>query len=170
MHTATAVREGKWWMVTVDGVDGVTQARRLSEVNRMAQEFVAATLDIPTESFGVLVSVKNVGDVEVESDLAAIRAERAHAAQLDRHATGRAVGLAKRLAAADVPLRDIGTIIGVSFQRAHQLVNTADDWSAVSVNDFVDERGDSEGDRAAGRIPAGDDATRLGRAGRQNQR
>ena len=37
-YTATVTREGKWWMVRVGGINGLTQARRLSEAELMARE------------------------------------------------------------------------------------------------------------------------------------
>jgi len=46
----------------------------------------------------------------------------ARAAQDEREATQKAAALAKRLAAEGLTVRDIGSVLGVSFQRAHQLV------------------------------------------------
>lgn len=45
------------------------------------------------------------------------------AADLESRAREQAESLAQRLAEAGIPVRDIGTMLGVSFQRAHQLVN-----------------------------------------------
>ncbi len=122
-YTATAAREGRWWTVTVPAVDGVTQARRLGDVEDMARELVAVTLDVPVEDVAVEVAVSAVDGVDVGAALEAIRDERARAAALERDASARAQQLARDLVAKAVPLRDVGTILGVSHQRAHQLVN-----------------------------------------------
>lgn len=44
MNTYTAVvsREGRWWIVDVDGV-GTTQARNLTEAQEMAVDLIAIT-------------------------------------------------------------------------------------------------------------------------------
>jgi len=123
-HTALATREGQWWTVAVPSVDGVTQARRLTDVEQMVRELVAVSLDMPLADVAVDVQVQRVGDVDVEADLAAIRADRARAAELERAASDRARTLARALAAQHVPLRDIGAVMGVSHQRAHQLART----------------------------------------------
>ncbi len=49
-----------------------------------------------------------------------IRADREEATRLDREASRLAVELARDLAAEKVPLPDVGTILAVSRQRAHQ--------------------------------------------------
>jgi len=36
-YTATATREGRWWLVRVPEIDGVTQARSLAEAEVMAR-------------------------------------------------------------------------------------------------------------------------------------
>ncbi|WP_199721578.1 hypothetical protein [Cellulomonas rhizosphaerae] len=102
-------------------VDGVTQARRLSDVEEMARELVAVTTNVPLDGVVIDVHVKRVGDVDVEADLAAIHADREQAAELERVASERSRRLVRALVAQDVSLRDIGAVLGVSHQRAHQL-------------------------------------------------
>ncbi len=120
-HTATAAREGRWWIITVDGI-GVTQARRLADATDTARELVAVSLDIPVEDVTVDLTVADVDGIDVAGQVAAIRDDRARAAQIEHDASARAQALARDLAAHDVPLRDVGAILGVSHQRAHQLV------------------------------------------------
>ena len=123
IFTATVVREGKWWMVSIPELDGLTQARRLSEAAAMAREFVAATLDTSVEEVAVILEVRQVGGIrDVQSELDRIREERSRAERLEKQAIADSISLARSLANEEVPLRDIGTILGVSHQRAHQLV------------------------------------------------
>lgn len=124
-YGATVSREGRWWMVAIPEIDGLTQARRLSEAELMAREYIAVTLDIPLEDVAINMRVKTVGAVaDIEERLAAIEEERSKSRALERQATADAAQLARDLVAADVPLRDVGVILGVSHQRVHQLVNS----------------------------------------------
>ena len=111
-------------MVSIPAIDGLTQARRLSEASEMAREYIAVTLDVALDEVTVIVEVDSVGGINVRDEMTAIRSERAQAAELERDATARATELAKALAKADIPLRDVGAVLGVSHQRAHQLVSS----------------------------------------------
>jgi hypothetical protein len=122
-YVVSVSREGKWWMVAIPEINGLTQARRLSEAQKMAQEYIAVTLDASPGSFEVDLRIDNVAGVDVAGALAEIRDERERVAALEIENRERAKQLAKSLAAASVPVRDIGTMMGVSFQRAHQLVS-----------------------------------------------
>ena len=46
IYAALVAREDRWWVIDVHGV-GIAQARRLSDVEQMARELVAVTLDVP---------------------------------------------------------------------------------------------------------------------------
>ena len=121
-YIANVTRDGKWWMVAIPEINGLTQARRLSEAETMAREYIALSLDLPPDEVVVVPVVENVGEVDVVTALAEIRRTRDEAAALEAETRIKAEQLAKRLAAASIPVRDIGTMMGVSFQRAHQLV------------------------------------------------
>ena len=121
-YTAIVTREGKWWMVAIPEINGLTQARRLAEAETMARDYIAVTLDVPISSVDVVLAVENIEGIDVAASLASIRDGRDRAAALDAEMRHRAEELAQQLAAAQVPVRDIGTMMGVSFQRAHQLV------------------------------------------------
>jgi len=123
MYTAYVSREGRWWMIHVDGIDGLTQARRLVEAERMAREFIAVSLGLPLAEVEVRTVIEEIDSVPVAVEAARIADERAEAARLEQDALKRSTELARRLAAANIPVRDIGEILGVSYQRAHQLAN-----------------------------------------------
>lgn len=122
-YQAAVTRDGKWWMVAIPELNGLTQARRLSEAGDMAREWIAAELGDDPDSFEVSVHVTAIDDIDISQRMAEIRAERERAAELERQAAEQAAELAKALAARNVPVRDIGAAMGISFQRAHQLVN-----------------------------------------------
>lgn len=124
VYKVDVTREGKWWMVSIPELDGLTQARRVGEVEQMAREYIAVTTGTPLADVAVDVTV-DVGDLRATSArAAAIRAEREEAARLEAHALAESKQLARDLAARQVPVRDIGEILGVTFQRASQLVNS----------------------------------------------
>lgn len=119
--TAVAERSGGWWAVRVPELPGVfTQARRLDQVPAMVAHAVGAFLDIPAGEVEVDVQPKIPGDVSQR--LQEARNERLQADQLAANAADLLRQVARSLAADGLPERDIGSILGVSHQRAHQLV------------------------------------------------
>ncbi|MDQ1736553.1 MAG: hypothetical protein QOH56_2804 [Pseudonocardiales bacterium] len=123
-YTVRVAREGKWWMVRVPDIDGLTQARRLSEVDEMARSLIAITLDVPEESFGMKVELEAIEDVRVTERLDAIHAAEEAAEEAMAAAREQQRELARTLARCGVPVRDIGTAMHVSFQRAQQLISS----------------------------------------------
>jgi hypothetical protein len=122
VYTAHITRDGHWWLIRVPEIDGITQSRRLADAERMARELVAVTLDIDVHAFDLSVQVFVHGQ-DIAAAVAEIKAVRAGAERLQALAAARSVELARRLNAEGVPLRDVGAALGVSYQRAHQLVS-----------------------------------------------
>ena len=120
-YEATVERDGKWWMISIPEIDGLTQARSLAEADKMARSLVAITLDEDPSTFDVRLTIPTVGDVDVSRQLETIANLREHATQDEKQATANAKHLAKTLSAQGITVRDIGTLMGVTFQRAHQL-------------------------------------------------
>ena len=120
---ANAYLDGKWWMVEVPELNGLTQARKLTEVTQMTRELISAQLDIPIDSFELEMTIERVNDLDIADRVAKIQAEKARALELERQATAEAQELARELADAKLTVREIGVILGVSHQRAHQLLS-----------------------------------------------
>ena len=123
-YHADVERDGKVWRVRVPKVQRTTQARNLREVEPMARDLIAIMDDIPADSFNVNVHITLPPDIAAELERsAALREEaaraQAQAAQLSRQA-------ARHLRDHGLPLRDVGQALGVSFQRAKQLIDEAD--------------------------------------------
>ena len=89
----------------------------------MAREFVAVSLDVPVADVRVHLRVETVAGVDVRAAVDSINSKREEARRLEREASAAAIAIAQELAKQDVPVRDIGTALGVSYQRASQLVN-----------------------------------------------
>ncbi len=116
-------REGRWWMVAIPALDGLTQARRLSEVEEMAADYIAVSTDVPLSTVTVRVTQLRVAETDVLPTERRIEVLRRQAADAEAEIARLSAPLARELAEHDVPVRDIGEVLGVSHQRAHQLVN-----------------------------------------------
>jgi hypothetical protein len=122
-HIVEVYRDGKWWMADISALDILTQARRIANIELSAREAIAVTLNVDPLDFEVEVRMRPIADIDVETLRAEIHRVHDAASILEREATVRSQELTQRLAHAGVPLRDIGTIIGFSHQRAHQLLD-----------------------------------------------
>ena len=122
-YNITVTREGKWWMIVVPAIDGLTQARRLSEIKDMAISLIAITVDVPASHVDVNVAAMIVDGIDLVEQRRQIDAEREAARDAELKAAALTVDLVRKLNADHVPLRDIGEAVGVSFQRVHQLLN-----------------------------------------------
>lgn len=118
-------RDGRWWMVHVPELDGLTQARRLSEAELMGREWIAVTTGTPLDDVSVHITSINVpglGNVqEAALDLIDMR-ERA--ASATRKAQDLTEALVNELVSAGIPVRDAGELLDVSPQRISQLSDT----------------------------------------------
>lgn len=122
-YRVEVTRDGKWWMVAIPELDGLTQARRLEEAPRMARDYIAIVLDVPIAEVDVDLAVIDVDGVDVVEAVAKLDAEKAEVDAARERVANDTRLLAKALAGKKVPVRDIGAILGVSHQRAHQLVS-----------------------------------------------
>jgi hypothetical protein len=48
-------RDGRWWMIHIPELDGLTQARHEGEIEEMARDYIAVTTDVPIAEIGVRV-------------------------------------------------------------------------------------------------------------------
>jgi hypothetical protein len=120
-YHADVSRDGKFWHIRVPEVSRSTQARHLREADAMTRDLIAIMEDVPPGSFDVELRIVLPEDVRADLEQsAALRSEaaraQAEAARLSRHA-------ARLLRDQGLPLRDVGQALGVSFQRAKQLID-----------------------------------------------
>jgi Homeodomain-like domain len=117
-YKATVERDGRFWMVTVEGV-GATQARRLGELEAMTVDLIEVMTDDAHPDVDYDYRLPEEVDVHVQAAVR-LRHEAAHA-QSEAAVEIRAAAV--NLHDQGIPLRDIGRLLGVSYQRAHQLVS-----------------------------------------------
>ncbi|MEE1941685.1 type II toxin-antitoxin system HicB family antitoxin [Streptomyces sp. TRM 70361] len=115
-YHATATQDGAHWVVTVNdlpkGLVGVTQGRTWSEARKMAVDVVAMLLEVPDDSFKV---VMRPADPDMAN--AIITAEEARKeAELASKAAAEALAAAARILTAKATVRDAGSMLGVSHQ------------------------------------------------------
>lgn len=120
IYDVTTWREEGWWVIDIAALDLATQARRLDQVEAIARDAVATWLDVGPDSFDVRISPQ-FGE-ELTKRLAVLLAERVRAEQAQARATAEARQLAMSLHNEGLKVRDIGHMLGVSYQRAQQLI------------------------------------------------
>lgn len=121
-YMARAVSDGDLWVVEVPDVPRARAlARRLDQVSDTARDAISLTLDVPVDSIDVVVEAR------IEDEGLAARIEHARSLREEALATRQAASAAmedaaRSLATRGFRIRDIGELLGVSFQRASQLV------------------------------------------------
>lgn len=113
-YTANVRKGDSFWIVTVPEIGQVTQARSIEELDLMTCDLIrlVAGDENPSVTYSYELPPEVAEAVELKRQAAELEA-RAMATQ------GVAV---KKLHELRVSLRDIGRLLGISHQRAHQLV------------------------------------------------
>lgn len=121
--TAKAERSEKWWAVEVPEIPGLfTQARRLDQVPAMVKDAAALMTGQPEDSFQVIMQV-HVHNAALQALVREALAKSAEAARLQAEASEKTRTAARCLAQDEgLTVREIGEVLGVSHQRAHQLL------------------------------------------------
>lgn len=117
--TARASRDGDLWLIHVPEVERWTQAAKVGDIDSMARDLAAVMTGEAPESIEVVVEVEL--PPSVREHLAEV--ERAREAEAAARTRG-AVELRKavrELRASHISVRDVGKLLGISYQRAHQL-------------------------------------------------
>jgi len=117
-YTVTATPEGRWWHVEVPAIGRVTQARNTKEIPIMAADLV----EIMTGETNPDLDIHYQVPESVRNHLAAATAARQAEATARTQAAQELRAAAKELRAAHLSLADVGAVLGVSHQRAAQLV------------------------------------------------
>jgi predicted RNase H-like HicB family nuclease len=143
-YVVEAVRdEDGWWIVEVPEVDGaMTQAPRLDQVEEMARDVVSLLLEVPADSFDL--EIKPLLSEPLASQVTETRKLRAEAERSQLQAAAATGPLIEELLVGGFRVREIGQLLGITYQRAAQLAA-----------------------RAKGPITAREQATRRRRVGRR---
>ena len=115
-------RGDRCWLVHVVELDRWTQARTLREVEPMARDLIATMAGAAPDSFDLATDIA-LPD-EVATHLKQAEQLRAQSRQAQASAAAEVRQAARLLAEQGMSLRDVGAALGVSYQRAHQLVSS----------------------------------------------
>jgi hypothetical protein len=114
-------RGDRFWILDVPEVDRATQARHLREVDAMARDLIAIMTGADPDSIELDVRIEMPADAKAHLELAQKLREEAKYAQSSAAEEVRTA--ARLLRDEGLPLRDIGQLLDVSYQRAGQLVH-----------------------------------------------
>lgn len=118
VHRATVERDGRFWLVKVEGV-GATQARRLGELEAMTIDLI----EVVTGEHDPTVVYEFRLPQRVRSHLDRADRLRATEAKARSEAAAEVRAAARELHDGGISARDVGRVLGVSPQRAHQLLS-----------------------------------------------
>lgn len=125
--TSTARKDGRWWVVQCDQEPGaLSQVARLDQAGDHQREAISFVTDIDESDIDksdIEVTVHAVIDNAVSQTLEQARAQRRESDELAKTASEGFRAAARELAGSGYSMRDVREILGVSFQRASQLVN-----------------------------------------------
>lgn len=120
-YGVTAERSGRWWVLqAVEAPGAISQVRRLDQAGEIIEAIAFVTGEPEAD---ITIDVQPVVPPEAAEHLAAAARFREESATANSRAAQEARAAASALAGIGLTVRDIGAILGVSFQRAHQLVN-----------------------------------------------
>jgi cytochrome P450 len=127
VFTAHCVRTGTWWAIDVPELerDACTQARRLDQVEGRAREAIALMLELHPDDVG---QVRRSVDLPaaIRTEVALVDALRERVARVEREAANGIREAVKALVNEQhLTVRDIGSLLGLSFQRVSQLLSSA---------------------------------------------
>ncbi len=121
-YHATVTRGQKAWLVTVVELRRTVESRHLRDAETIARDLVAAVTGVEPDAVDLTVLVDLPGDAHrLVGEAARLHAE---ATAMQARAAEHLAEAARTLVGAGLPLRDVGTVIGVSHQRVQQLVTT----------------------------------------------
>ena len=135
-YSATAHRSGDWWAIEVtrglaDDMLGVTQTRRLGDVEDATRDLIAELTDVDATDVDVDVEVVVPDDL---SELVALfrHAETFEAAARTEAAAARGWAAAGLLRS-HLTMREAGQLLGISHQRIKQLADRAPDVEPTTL-------------------------------------
>lgn len=119
-YRAQVSRDGKYWLIYIPEIDKYTQARNLGEVEEIARDLIALWLEVPPVSVAIHPEIELPDGVQHHLEWA--DKYRAEAAESQAAAAREYRAAATVLKQGGLTVRDIGHVLGVSHQRAQQLV------------------------------------------------
>jgi predicted nucleic acid-binding protein len=123
LYTVTAERSGKWWVLQADEAPGaISQVARLDQAPQIIEAIAFVTGELESD---IEIDVRPVLPRNIQERIEAARTLREQAAEANGRSAQEARAAAKALQHdLSLTVRDVGIVLDVSFQRAHQLVSS----------------------------------------------
>ncbi|WP_249290489.1 hypothetical protein [Mobiluncus mulieris] len=118
--TVTAQRAGRWWALECAEAGCYSQCRRLDQVDDEMREAIAWQTGLAKDAFNIAVNIEL--PVRYQQQLQQTKQLQAEAEKLVASAASSSRLVAKEMKDDGFTLRDIGQVMGISYQRAGQLV------------------------------------------------
>lgn len=123
MYTVEATRSGTWWSLQcMEAPGALSQSKSLAEAKRIMPEAIAFMVGVPEAQVKVDIVPVIPKPVRVHLDEAARLREEVARANSQAAAESRLA--ARELRNTGMTVRDIGETLGVSYQRAAQLISS----------------------------------------------
>lgn len=120
-YTVTAERGRRWWVLQcVEHPGAVSEVARLDQAPEAMREAIAFVAQVDPAT--VEVEVRPVVPPEAGEHAVAASRLREQAREATHEAARESRAAARVLRDAGLSVRDVGTVLGVSHQRAHQLL------------------------------------------------
>lgn len=113
-------RSGKYWAVYVREIDRWTQVRHLRELDTLTADLIELMTSAKAGAFRVEFNIELPETVRTR--LARAEELRSQSARAQAEAAAEVRAAARELHQSGLPLRDVGQLLGISHQRAHQLI------------------------------------------------
>ena len=117
---ANAYKEGKWWMVSIPEIDGLTQCRAIEKIPAQAADLAAISLDIPADQ--IVINLSYTLDEKATAASESWHAAQEQLTEAKVNAETRLAELARTLKTQGYTLKDIGALTGYTFQRIGQIL------------------------------------------------
>ena len=117
---ATAYKEGKWWMVSIPAIDGLTQCKTIEKIPEQAADLAAVILDLPADQVAVTVDYTLPEDAKAAND--SWHQAQGQLTVAKANVDARLADLARTLKGQGYTLKDIGALTGYTFQRIAQIL------------------------------------------------
>jgi DNA-directed RNA polymerase specialized sigma24 family protein len=119
-YRVIATHEERFWLLSVPELDVVTQARTLDRAEATVRDLIAVWLDVPADSFAVEVEPRL--DDEWTKLLRETKDARATADKASARASELLRTSVTTLHDAGLSAREVGSLLGISYQRVQQLL------------------------------------------------
>ena len=121
-YHAEVTRDGRFWLIRIPEIGRSTQALHYKDVPTMASELTEIMDGIGSEDYDLRLKVKLPSSVEDHLARAEVPREESDRKKAEAAAESRAA--VRELLAEGLSQREAGEVLGLSFQRVNQLVNS----------------------------------------------